>query len=85
MSRICILTGKRANVANNRSHSNRATKKLQGVNLQTRRLQGVKISLSTRALKTLKKMEALHKGELLSKKQKKQAKTKARIEAKKKA
>ncbi len=75
MSRICLISGKRANKANNRSHSNVATKKLQGVNLQTRRFNGVKIRLSTRALKALKKLEALHKGEILSKRQKKRNKT----------
>lgn len=78
MSRICVLTGKKANVANNRSHSNRATKRLQGVNLQTRRMGGVKVVLSTRALKTLKKLQSIQKGETLTKKQKKQAKTAAR-------
>ena len=88
MSRICILTGKRANVSNSRSHSNVATKRKQGVNLQTKRIQGVKISLSTRAIKTLKRLEAVQKGELLTKKQKKKAKTanfKAQAEKAKKA
>lgn len=65
-------------MANNRSHSNRATKRLQGVNLQTRRMGGIKVVLSTRALKTLKKLQAIQKGEILTKKQKKQAKTAAR-------
>ncbi len=83
MSRICILTGKTANTANSRSHSNRATKRLQGVNLQTRRMGGVKVLLSTRALKTLKKLEAINKGQVLTKKQKKQAKTAARKQVKK--
>lgn len=78
MSRICILTGKKANVANRRSHSNRATKRLQEVNLQSRRMGGIKVMLSARALKTLKKLQAMEKGERLSKKQKKQAKTAAR-------
>ncbi len=75
-------------MANSRSHSNVATKRKQGVNLQTKRIQGIKISLSTRALKTLKKLEAIQKGELLTKKQKKQAKTanfKAQAEKAKKA
>ncbi len=78
MSRICSISGKRANKANNRSHSNVATKKLQGVNLQTRRFNGVKIRLSTRALKALKKLEAVHKGEMPTKRQKKRIKTAAR-------
>jgi len=78
MSRICQLTGKCANTANNRSHSNVATKKTQGVNLQTRRLNGVKVRLSSRTLKALKKFDAIAKGEILTKRQKKKNKTAAR-------
>jgi len=44
---------------------------------------GIKVSLSTRALKTLKKLEAISKGQTLTKKQKKQAKTAARKQVKK--
>ena len=55
-----------------------ATKKTQGVNLQTRRVDGTKIRLSSRALKTLKKFEAMQKGEVPTKRQKKKAKTVAR-------
>ncbi|MBU2566139.1 50S ribosomal protein L28 [Patescibacteria group bacterium] len=80
MSRTCELTGKRANVANNRSHSNRATKRVQGVNLQTRRIGGVKIKLSSKALKTIKKIQAIDRGEILTKRAKKKAKTAARQE-----
>lgn len=82
MSRICILTGKKANVANRRSHSNQATKRLQGVNLQSRRLGGAKLKVSARALKTLLKYKAMEAGEILSKKQKKKAKTAERAKAK---
>jgi hypothetical protein len=39
---------------------------------------GVKVVLSTRALKTLRKLDAIQKGEVLTKKQKKKAKTQAR-------
>ncbi|MBD3281791.1 50S ribosomal protein L28 [Candidatus Uhrbacteria bacterium] len=78
MSRICELSGKRANTANIRSHSNVATKKTQGVNLQTRRINGTKLRLSSRALKALKKFEAVQKGEMPTKRQKKKAKTAAR-------
>ena len=85
MSRICLLSGKRANIANNRSHSNVATKKTQGVNLQTRRINGTKIRLSSHALKTLKKFEAIQKGEILTKRQKKIKKTATRKEMEKKA
>ncbi len=59
MSRKCQLTGKKANNANAISHSHRRTKKLQGVNLQWKRVwwsQGdrwVKLRLSTKAIKSL--------------------------------
>lgn len=61
MSRICELTGKRANNAYAVSHSHRRTKKLQEVNLQEKRIwwpQGkrwVRLRLSTKAIKTLEK------------------------------
>lgn len=55
MSRIDILTGKRANSGNSRSHSNIATKHKQQVNLQTVRIGGVRVRVSARTIKTLKK------------------------------
>ncbi|NJK47772.1 50S ribosomal protein L28 [Candidatus Gracilibacteria bacterium] len=61
MSRVCQLTGKKANNAYAVSHSHRRTKKLQHVNLQTKRIwwpQGnrwVTLHLSTKAIKTLDK------------------------------
>lgn len=69
MSRVCDLTGKRANNAYAISHSHRRTKKLQEANLQEKRIwwpQGkrwVKLRLSTKALKTLEKkgLEAMAK------------------------
>ena len=60
MSRTCQLTGKKANNGYAVSHSHRRTKKLQGVNLQYKRVwwpQGqrwVRLRLSTKAIKTLK-------------------------------
>lgn len=59
MSRVCQLTGKKANNAYAVSHSHRRTKKLQEVNLQWKRLwwaegnRWVKMRLSTKAIKTL--------------------------------
>jgi large subunit ribosomal protein L28 len=59
MSRTCQLTGKRANNGFAVSHSHRRTKKLQGVNLQWKRIwwpegkRFVKLHLSTKAIKTL--------------------------------
>ena len=61
MARKCMLTGKRPNVANKVSHSNIKTKKRQLPNLQTRRVwyekeqRWVRLRLSTRALRTLRK------------------------------
>lgn len=61
MSRICELTGKKANNAYAVSHSHRRTKKRQEVNLQEKRIwwaQGnrfVRLRLSTKAIKTLEK------------------------------
>jgi len=62
MARVCPLTGKRPNVANKVSHSNIKTKKRQLPNLQTKRIwcesqnRFIKIRLSTRALRTLRRM-----------------------------
>ncbi|GAA6615698.1 50S ribosomal protein L28 [Scytonema sp. NUACC26] len=59
MSRRCELTGKKANNAFAISHSHRRTKRLQQVNLQTKRIwweegnRWVKMRLSTTAIKTL--------------------------------
>ena len=61
MSRVCQLTGKRANNGMAVSHSHVRTKKLQQVNLQERRLwwaegkRFIKIRVSTKALKTILK------------------------------
>ncbi len=59
MSRVCQLTGKRANNGMAVSHSHRRTKKLQQVNLQWKRLwwaegnRFVRLRVSTKAIKTL--------------------------------
>ena len=59
MSRVCQLTGKRANTGYSVSHSHRRTKKLQEANLQIKRLwweegkRWVKLRISTKALKTI--------------------------------
>jgi large subunit ribosomal protein L28 len=59
MSRVCQLTGKKANNAFSVSHSHRRNKRLQQANLQVKRVwwsegnRWVKLKLSTSALKTL--------------------------------
>lgn len=61
MSRRCQLTGKTANNGYAISHSHRRTKRLQHVNLQSKRVwwpegnRWVKLKLSTKAIKTLEK------------------------------
>ena len=62
MSRVCILTGARANNGMAVSHSHIRTKKLQQVNLQKRRLwwkegnKWVTMRISTKALKSIQKV-----------------------------
>jgi len=58
MSRICMLTGKRANFGQSRSHSNIATKRRQNVNLQIVRINGRRVRIAARTLKTLKRLAA---------------------------
>jgi large subunit ribosomal protein L28 len=61
MSRVCQLSGKRANNGMAVSHSHVRTKKLQQVNLQDRRLwwaegkRFVRLRVSTKALRTIQK------------------------------
>lgn len=62
MSRRCQLTGKTNNTANNVSHSNRHTKRVQKANVHTKRLfipsqnRWVRVKLSTSALRTIEKL-----------------------------
>lgn len=84
MSRIDQLTGKRANFGNSRSHSNRATRRRQNVNLQTVRLGDVKVRVAARTIKTLKKLAAKADGTLLGKMAKKRAKKAAAAKVAKK-
>lgn len=73
MSRIDELTGRKPNFGNSRSHSNIATKRRQNLNLQTVRIGGVKVRVTARTIKTLKRMAKQVKGELPTFKQKKAA------------
>lgn len=85
MSRIDQLTGKRSTFGHSRSHSNIATKRRQYVNLQSVRLDGVKLRVSTRTIKTLKKIAKQLRGELPSLKQKKIARRAERAKQTQKA
>ena len=62
MSRVCELTGAKANNGMSVSHSHIRTKKLQQVNLQKRRLwwqegkKWINIRISTKAIKSIQKV-----------------------------
>jgi len=62
MSRVCELTGAKANNGMAVSHSHIRTKKLQQVNLQKRRLwwqegnKWITVRISTKALKSIQKV-----------------------------
>ena len=62
MSKVCQITGKKAQVGNNVSHSKRRTKRKFEVNLQTKKFywveqdMGIVLRLSTRALRTINKI-----------------------------
>ena len=67
MGRTCDLTGKRRMVGNNVSHAKNKTKKIQQVNLHTKRVydpdsgQTIKLRLSANAIRTLDKVGSLSK------------------------
>lgn len=49
------LSNKKPLVGNRRSHSNRATKMAQKTNKQTKRINGIKVTLTANEWKTLEK------------------------------
>lgn len=55
MARLCDRCGRGSNRANSRSHSNIATKREQFANLQSRKIGGLRQTLCTRCLKTMRK------------------------------
>ena len=62
MSKVCQITGKKAQVGNNVSHSKRRTKRKFEVNLHTKKFYWVEqdmwieLRLSSRALRTINKI-----------------------------
>lgn len=62
MSKICQISGKKANNGYSISHSHVKIKKIQNVNLQIKRIWSIKknswikVKISTKALKTLHKL-----------------------------
>ena len=57
--RVCELSGKRANIANNVSHAHNKTKKRQSPNIQVKRIflpeegRYIRLHLSTRTIRTI--------------------------------
>lgn len=56
MSRVCQLTGRGTASGNARSHSNIASRRKFKINLQVKHVDGMKLNLSTRAIRTLAKV-----------------------------
>lgn len=62
MPKICQITGKRANTGYSISHSHKKTKKIQNVNLHTKKIwcsktkRWIRVTTSTKGLKSLLKV-----------------------------
>lgn len=57
MAKVCDICEKRALTANNRSHSNIASKRKMGVNLQSKKIAGKKMTVCTSCIKTYNKLQ----------------------------
>lgn len=57
MAKKCDLCGRSATKGAKRSHSNIKTLKRQGINLQTKTIDGKKLKVCTKCLKTMVKMK----------------------------
>ena len=55
MSRVCELTGRGPKSSVSRSHSKVQTKRRNSINLQSVKINGTKVRVAARTLKTLKK------------------------------
>lgn len=59
MARVCENCGRGTISGVSRSHSNIATKRRLYVNLQTKKINGVRVKICTRCLKTLAKKQKM--------------------------
>lgn len=57
MSKVCEICGKKPGSGNSRSHSNIATLRTFGINLQKKKLDGKRVKACTRCIKTANKTE----------------------------
>ncbi len=58
MSRTCDLTGRGTRTGNKISHSKRHSRRTFAVNIQTKRIGGMKLKLAAKTLRTLAKATA---------------------------
>ena len=58
MSRTCDLTGRGTRTGNKISHSKRHSRRTFAVNIQTKRVGGMKLKLAAKTLRTLAKSTA---------------------------
>lgn len=55
MAKVCEICDRRAVTGNSRSHSNIASKRTMGINLQSKKIDGKRMTICTSCLKTLNK------------------------------
>jgi|RifOxyD2_1024036.scaffolds.fasta_scaffold01147_3 large subunit ribosomal protein L28 len=58
MSKMCEICERKAVIGNSRSHSNIATKRRMSINLQSKKVDGKKLSVCTNCIKTINKHKA---------------------------
>ncbi len=57
MAKVCDICDKRALSTNKRSHSNIASRRKMGVNLQSKKIAGKKLTVCTSCIKTYNKLQ----------------------------
>ncbi|HOW60718.1 MAG TPA: 50S ribosomal protein L28 [Candidatus Moranbacteria bacterium] len=55
MSRACNICGRGTTFGNSRSHSNIATRRKFAINIQTKKIDGKKVKICTKCIKTKSK------------------------------
>ncbi|MCK5084119.1 MAG: 50S ribosomal protein L28 [Candidatus Pacebacteria bacterium] len=58
MSRTCQICGRGTRASQSRSHSNVATKRKQFINIQSKNIDGEKVKICTKCIKTAAKSKA---------------------------
>ena len=58
MAKVCEICDRRAVTGNSRSHSNIASKRTMGINLQSKKIDGKRITVCTSCIKDINKKQA---------------------------